>query len=158
ANQLPLLAVTEATSFLGLGLEGIVAGRKLRLGQAAFVLDNPPAELNQASLVVGEEGHLLAVFETQEKLRPDALVTIKALQAKGIECEILSGDSHARVAPIAQALGITQWHARQMPEQKLARIQTLQTQDNCVMAVGDGSNDAPVLGGADISVALTSGT
>lgn len=158
ANQLPLLAVTNATSFPGLGLEGTVAGRTLRLGQAAFVLDNPPAELNQASLVVGEEGRLLAVFATQEKLRPDALVTIKALQAKGIKCEILSGDSQARVEHVAQALGITQWHARQMPEQKLARIQALQAEGHRVMAVGDGSNDAPVLGGADISVALTSGT
>lgn len=158
ANTLPLLAVTQATSFPGLGLEGTVAGRKLRLGQAAFVLDEPPQELDQASLVVGEEGRLLAVFETEEKLRPDALITIKALQARGVECEILSGDTHARVERIAQALNIRHWRARQMPEDKLTHLQTLQNEGHCLMAVGDGSNDAPVLGGADISVALTSGT
>lgn len=158
ANQLPLLAVTEATSFPGLGLEGTVAGRKLRLGQAAFVLDDAPAELNQASLVVGEEGQLLAVFDTQEKLRPDALVTLRALQQRGIHCEILSGDSASRVESIASALGIERWQARQLPEQKLAHIQALQAEGRYVMAVGDGSNDAPVLGGADISIALTSGT
>src|SRR5699024_1360172 len=158
ANQLPLLAVSEATSFPGLGLEGTVAGRKLRLGQAAFVLDETPAKLNQASLVVGEEGRLLAVFDTQEKLRPDALVTLRALQQRGIHCEILSGDSASRVENIASALGIDHWHARQLPEQKLAHIQRLQAEGRYVMAVGDGSNDAPVLGGADISIALTSGT
>lgn len=158
ANELPLLAISNAMSFPGLGLEGTVAGRKLRLGQAAFVLNNPHPEFSQASLVIGEEGHLLATFNTEEKLRPDALVTIKALQQHNVECEIISGDSAERVEHIARLLGISQWQARQMPEQKLAHIQALQASGHCVMAVGDGSNDAPVLGGADISVALTSGT
>lgn len=158
ANELPLLAISDATSFPGLGLEGTVAGRTLRLGQAAFVLSEPHPELSQASLVIGEEGRLLATFDTEEKLRPDALITIHALQQHNVDCEIISGDSAERVARIAKRLGINQWQARQLPEQKLAHIQALQEQDHCVMAVGDGSNDAPVLGGADISVALTSGT
>lgn len=157
ANTLPLLAVTDAASFPGLGLEGTVAGRRLRLGQPAFVLHNHATAPDEASLVLGEEGVLLGAFHMDEKLRADALITINALKALGMECIILSGDTSTRVAHIAQQLGIKHWQGRQMPADKLTHLQALQTANQRVVMVGDGSNDAPVLAGADVSIALTSG-
>jgi Cu2+-exporting ATPase len=58
---------------------------------------------------------------------------------------------------VATRLHLDHWQGRQLPADKLARLKQLHTDGHCVLAVGDGSNDAPVLGGADISVALTSG-
>jgi Cu2+-exporting ATPase len=69
-----------------------------------------------------------------------------------------SGDSADRVAALAARLGIDDWHARQLPADKLALLQSLQAHGHHVLAVGDGSNDAPLLAAADVSAALASGT
>lgn len=157
ANAMPLLAVTDVTSVPGMGLEGRLAGRLLRLGQPRFALADASLADPDASLVLAEAGQLLASFRLDETARRDAGSTLNALQADGLACELLSGDSNARVAAMASQLQLTHWQGRQLPADKLARIQQLHTQGHCVLAVGDGSNDAPILGGADISVALTSG-
>lgn len=158
ANTLPLLAVTQVQSFPGLGLEGVVLGRKLRLGQARFALDaNVAASLGDAPLVLGEDGRLLASFNLDEKLRTDAILMVTQLKNDNLGCAILSGDSQPRVQKIAQQLGISRYLGRQLPEQKLHFIQALHQNGERVLVVGDGSNDAPVLAGADVSVALTGG-
>src|SRR5690606_15747344 len=68
-----------------------------------------------------------------------------------------SGDSSAAVARFSEALGIDDVHARQTPEQKLAFVRTLQAEGRRVAMVGDGLNDAPVLAGADVSLAVADG-
>lgn len=159
ANQQTIVAVDNAQAFLGLGIEGTVAGRVLRLGQARFALNDELAEqYSDASLVLGENGQLLASFHIDEKLRADAKSTVNYLRSQAISSQIISGDSESRVAHIAEQLGINTWYARQLPADKLAQLKQLQAQGHCVMVVGDGSNDAPILAGADVSVALSSGS
>lgn len=159
ANQQTIVAVDNAQAFLGLGIEGTVAGRVLRLGQARFALNDELAEqYSDASLVLGENGQLLASFHIDEKLRVDAKSTVNYLHSQAISSHIISGDSEPRVAHIAEQLGVNTWYARQLPADKLAQLKQLQAQGHCVMVVGDGSNDAPILAGADVSVALSSGS
>lgn len=157
ANSLPLLAVDDVQSFPGMGLEGTIQGRKLRLGQAGFVLTDASTELADAALVLGENGQLLASFNLQEQLRDDAASTLEALKKDAIHCELLSGDSRPRVEAISRQLGDIHWQERQQPADKLERLRWHQQQKHCVLAVGDGSNDAPVLAGADVSAALSAG-
>ncbi|MFY9178391.1 MAG: HAD-IC family P-type ATPase, partial [Venatoribacter sp.] len=158
ANHLPLLAVTQVKTTVGMGLEGTVAGRNLRLGQARFALnEQQAASQSDASLVLGENGQLLASFNMDEKLRNDAVLSLNQLANEGIGCTIVSGDSEPRVKKIAQQLGLSSWHSRQLPADKLSFIKAHHDKQECVLVVGDGSNDAPVLAGADVSVALTSG-
>lgn len=163
ANRLPLLAVDAAQSFPGMGLEGVVNGRALRLGQARFVLDDTAlshqdsTDIADSSLVLGENGHLLARFDMDERLRDDAYVTLTTLATHNISCELVSGDSLPRVERIATQLNSPPWHGRMQPAAKLEHLKQQRLQGMCVLAVGDGSNDAPVLAGADVSVALTSG-
>jgi Cu2+-exporting ATPase len=71
---------------------------------------------------------------------------------------ILSGDSADAVAHHAQVLGVDDWQADLGPEQKLAALQRLQQNGEVVAMVGDGINDAPVLAGAQVSIAMGSGT
>lgn len=156
ANTLPLLEARDVQVLPGLGLTGTVGGRSLHLGRADFALGE--AQQNAGEVVLAENHRPLASFRVEEQLRPDAARAVAAFQASGIECEIVSGDAGERVAATAAQLGISQWRARQLPADKLTRITELQQSGLRVMAVGDGSNDAPVLAGADVSVALASGT
>src|SRR5690606_11281845 len=96
-------------------------------------------------------------FRLSERLRPGALAAIEALREQDLEVSICSGDAPAKVAAIAARLGIEQWRARQLPADKLAWLAELRATGARVIAVGDGINDAPVLAGADVSIALVGG-
>ena len=80
-----------------------------------------------------------------------------ALRAQGERTEICSGDSDLAVSGLAGMLGVDEASARQSPEAKLAHVRTRQATGEVVAMVGDGINDAPVLAGADVSVALAEG-
>ena len=139
----------------GGGLEGIVAGCNYRLGSPAFAAGGAQGD-SDAVILAGERG-VVASFRLGERLRSGARDAVAALVADGIEVEIVSGDAPAKVAAVASRLGITQWRARQSPAAKLERLRELRAGGARVLAVGDGINDAPVLAGADVAVALTSG-
>jgi len=153
-----LPAVDGLRVLAGAGVEGRVAGRRLRLGRADFALDGTriPAGLEEATVLAGD-GRLLASFQLSERLRPGTRDALDALTADGLAVEIASGDAPGRVAAIAATLGIAHWSARQRPADKLSRLTALREAGARVIAVGDGINDAPVLAGADVAVALASG-
>ncbi|MGB6029782.1 MAG: HAD-IC family P-type ATPase, partial [Rhodanobacter sp.] len=108
--------------------------------------------------VLADQHGALARFGFQERPREDAAATLARLREDGIDVCMASGDSADRVAALATRLGIDDWHARQLPADKLALLQSLQADGHRVLAVGDGSNDAPLLAAADVSAALSSGT
>jgi Cu2+-exporting ATPase len=100
----------------------------------------------------------LVRFAVDDGLRDAARTTLAALRAQDVTLAIASGDDPARVSAVAGALGVDEWSARQSPADKLALLQAARAGGCVVLAVGDGSNDAPVLAGADVSAALASGT
>ena len=159
-QALPLHA-QSAHVHAGAGISGEVDGRELRLGRADFALvpgSQPvPSELAGALLLADAQG-AIAAFHLDEQPRVDARRTLDALRTDGIAVTIASGDSATRVAALAACLGIDDWHARQSPADKLERLQAARAHGHNTLAVGDGSNDAPVLAGADVSAALASGT
>jgi Cu2+-exporting ATPase len=137
------------------GIEAVVDGRTLRLGRPGFALApsgrGAPAGVDGALLLADPDG-ALAAFHVSEAPRAEAATTLQALRADGIATVLASGDTRARVAIIAGALGIARWAGRQSPADKLALLQAARTQGHVTLAVGDGSNDA------DVSAALASGT
>lgn len=157
-------AAEAVKSAPGLGLQGSVAGRTLRIGQPDFVAAGyggvPPG-------IPGNEGQWLLLGDTQQplawlvlhdRLRNDAPALLRACKSRGWKTVLLSGDSSPMVGEIAKQLGIEDAHGGMTPTDKLAYLQQLQADGRRVLMLGDGVNDAPVMAGADISVAMGSAT
>ncbi len=138
----------------GLGIQARMAGQQWRLGHAPFA----SGQADDGALWLGDGEHAAARFVISDSLRADAHDAVSACRALGLECELLSGDGETAVANAATALGMTRFAARRSPEQKLERIRQLQREGRVVLMVGDGINDAPVLGGADVSIAMHGAT
>ena len=157
---------TDLRPVPGRGIEGSVDGVLYRIGSAEFVGEAArdaagQIETGPASTLVflGDgEGRALAAFELRDSLRDDAAAVVEALREAGIATAIASGDRPRTVADIAGRLGIDDARGDLRPEDKLAWVRRLQAAGEKVALVGDGINDAPVLAGADVSVAMGAGT
>jgi Cu2+-exporting ATPase len=152
------LAVTGLRHVNGQGVEGEIDGVMYRLGSAAFT-GAAAHGLNGASQVMLSGGGVpLARFELADALRPDAAQVVAALQKRGKQVVLLSGDQQALAAQVGAQLGIAQVLGDRLPADKLAYVQQLQARGAVVAMVGDGVNDAAVLGAADVSFAMGSGS
>ncbi len=159
------LPVTDIAAVPGQGLQGCVNGERLRIGTRAFVLglndahDIPDhTESATQSVWLGSGSQLMARFEIAEHVRAEAPAALAALKAAGIKLAIASGDQPGPVRAAADRLGIDTWHARLAPTGKLELVREMQQAGQIVGMVGDGINDSPVLAGADVSVAIGTGT
>lgn len=141
----------------GAGIEGVVDGIHWRLGHAGFACNGKDDGALWLGCGDGDRVRGVARFGVQESARPEAAAAIAALRALGLRLHLSSGDAHDSVMRFGEALGISDVHARQSPEQKLAFVRSLQAEGRRVAMVGDGLNDAPVLAGADVSLALADG-
>ncbi|MFA5241494.1 MAG: heavy metal translocating P-type ATPase [Sulfuricella sp.] len=157
--------VTEAQNFPGKGVAGLISGHRYTLGNRLLsgltqAQQEPAMDVAAGATVVWlcDEVELLAAFELSDELRPDAITLIETLKTQGLGVSILSGDSNAAVQHFAARLGITEYRGAQRPEDKLAALKALQAGGGVVAMVGDGVNDAPVLAGADVSLAMGGGT
>ncbi len=144
----------------GHGIAGRIEGIDYRLGRAQWAAaDDARALADDDALWLGDGRRAFARFALDETLRADAHDALSDLRALGLQVEICSGDAHLRVQRFADALGVDHdaARARQTPEDKLAHVRTRQAAGDVVAMVGDGLNDAPVLAGADVSLALADG-
>ncbi|SDU49235.1 MULTISPECIES: heavy metal translocating P-type ATPase [Pseudomonas fluorescens group] len=158
------LAAEEVHSSPGLGLEGMVGERRLRIGQAQFAcalsgaaLPSMPDEAGQWLLLADTHGPL-AWLVLDDRLRDDAPALLAACKARGWRTLLLSGDSSPMVASVAAELGIDEARGGLRPDDKLQVLQQLHKEGRKVLMLGDGVNDVPVLAAADISVAMGSAT
>jgi P-type Cu+ transporter len=110
--------------------------------------------------VLAWDGVALAVFAVGDELKSDAAETIEKLKSAGITPWLLTGDSEDAAQSIAKQVGIESDHvfSGALPQGKLTKIRELQSQSHTVVMVGDGINDAAALVGADISIAMGTGT
>jgi Cu2+-exporting ATPase len=157
-------AADEVDSHPGLGLQGRVGERLLRIGQADFVCalsgQATPAISGEHGqwLLLGDEQGPLAWFVLDDRLREDAPQLIAAAKARHWRIMLLSGDSSPMVGEVARQLGIEDARGGLTPDAKLAVLRQLHAEGRRVLMLGDGVNDVPVLAAADISVAMGSAT
>jgi Cu+-exporting ATPase len=149
----------------GRGLSAKVEGRECLLGNEAlfkeFSVPLPdgiaPPEPGVTRLWMALDSIATGCFDARDALRNDATEAVAALRRAGLRVLMLTGDSAAAAAPIAQQAGISEIEAGLNPAGKLARIRALQKGGLRVAMVGDGINDAAALAQADAGIAMGTG-
>ena len=148
----------------GRGLQALDAqGQVWRLGAPAWVASETqmaqlPQSLHQgAQLAFGRPEGQVLLMQFGELLRADAGEALQQLHALGLSTCLLSGDAPERAEALAHQAGVQRAMGGASPEHKLAEVQRLQETGRCVLMVGDGINDAPVLARADASVVMGQG-
>ncbi len=163
------LAVPALTNFLaipGQGVEGVVGGRRLRLGNPGWFagLALPAKEITawqhaaKTVVILAENDRLLAVLAIADPLRETSRAAVLRIKAMGIRVVMLTGDNAATAAAIALAAGIDSFQANILPGDKAAAVNGLKNGEGLVAMVGDGINDAPALAAADVSFAMGAGS
>ncbi|MGW0821019.1 heavy metal translocating P-type ATPase [Streptomyces sp. NPDC002845] len=128
------------------GLDGL-AGERERMESAA-----------QTVIAVVRDERLLGLVAVADELKPDAAETVARLRTAGIEPVTLTGDNPRTAAAVAASVGVRDWRAGLLPDQKADAVRELQADGHRVLMVGDGINDAPALTQADIGIAIGAGT
>jgi Cu2+-exporting ATPase len=126
---------------------------RVRIGAPGFSADWHP-ELNKEAdynVILATPEQVIARFLVTDTLRPDVAETLHFLRQQGLEIIMLTGDQPHNARRVAEQLGISQYHAQCLPEDKLDWVKQTQ-QQHPVMMIGDGMNDGPVLAQADVSM------
>jgi len=145
----------------GQGVTAQVAGRVVTAGTGTLVTDAPRDLEGQGTATavhIGIDGAYAGTILLADTVRTSARGAIAELRRRGLRVMMITGDNERTAAAVAQELGIDEVRAGLLPEQKLAAIDAEHAQGRRLAMVGDGVNDAPALAGADVGIAMGSGT
>jgi Cu+-exporting ATPase len=148
----------------GKGIAGDVDGRKVLVGNAAFMQQEKVQIPNigqgrSGSLVfVAETDRFLGWVEVIDQARPEVRTVLNSLRTQGLKPVLLTGDREEAAASLSAEVGLEEWYAGLLPHEKVERLEAIQAEGIWVAMVGDGINDAPALATADLGIAVHSGT
>lgn len=161
---------TDVRAVPGVGVRGLVAGTDvaiLRSPDHGSGTDLPPeigaaidrlATAGKTLALVLHAGRVTGLLAFDDLPRPGASEAVRALREDGIRVIMATGDHERAARVVAEAVGIDEVHAGMTPDAKLGLIRELRSASHTVAFVGDGINDAPALAGADLGIAIGSGT
>ncbi|ACS40379.1 MULTISPECIES: heavy metal translocating P-type ATPase [Methylobacteriaceae] len=165
-----LAPVADFDSPTGKGALGTVEGRRVALGNAAFLREQGVEVSTYAAeaddlrrdgataifaAVDGRVAGVIAIADPVKVTTPEALA---ALRAEGIRVVMLTGDNRTTAEAVARRLGIEEVEAEVLPDQKAAVVERHKAAGQVVAMAGDGVNDAPALAAADVGIAMGTGT
>ena len=164
-------AVSDFQNLVGKGIEGIIGGKKYFLGNEKYITENAVhvadeikekiSTLKDKAFTISyliENNAVIGFLCFTDKLKPTAKKAVEFLHSKNIEIIMLTGDNEATARAVANELGIKNYQANCLPEDKINKIKELQKKGKIVAMTGDGINDAPALAQADIGIAMGTGT
>jgi Cu+-exporting ATPase len=168
------IALTEPDDFRstgGLGVQGRVSGRLVSVGSQEYleslgVSDSTDefdgsiwaANKSLTMVFVAVDGKLAGLVVLADQIKPDALEAVKRLEADNVRVVMLTGDRQEVAAKVAKELGIEEFEAQVLPQQKAEVVKQLKSKGRIVAMAGDGINDAPALAAADVGIAMGTGT
>ncbi|WP_353571297.1 heavy metal translocating P-type ATPase [Candidatus Albibeggiatoa sp. nov. BB20] len=167
-RELSVQPIDSSSYALGYGIQVMSGGKLIRVGSYRFMeiekVDIPYQtvnsilqacrEHNYALVMVSVDDELIGAIELHTALRPETPQLIQSLQEKDLDIYIFSGDHERPTQKLAEQLGVNNYFAELLPEQKAERIEQLKAEGKKVCFIGDGVNDSIGLKAADVSISL----
>jgi Cu+-exporting ATPase len=165
-HGLQLSRPEEVHSVSGKGIQGVVDGKRVAVGNIALMSEIGATKsglgygmvAGGTPIFVAIDGKYVGNLAVVDRLKDSARDAIRDLKAQGIRIVMLTGDKKEVAVEIAERLGIDEFEAEVLPEGKLEIIRKLQGQGRVVAMAGDGINDAPALAQANVGIAMGTGT
>jgi len=169
-KNLELSSAAEFNAIPGQGVETLVEGKKLLLGNLRLIKDRGLAlnglekeadrlrEKGNTVMFLGLDGRVVGIIALADTLKPNAREALQELHKMGVEVVMLTGDNRRTAEAIAREVGIDRALAEVLPEHKAQEVKKEQAAGGVVAMVGDGINDAPALAQADVGIAIGTGT
>jgi Cu+-exporting ATPase len=173
ANSLALRPQSSFQTVPGKGVVGEVDAHRVLVGSVAMLAEDGVeasalASLESAAEALRREGHTVALVAVDGKLagllgiadaiKPTSFEAIRELMRDGIQVAMITGDNRTTAQAVARKLGLAEFYADVLPEQKNRVVRERQEQGRVVAMAGDGINDAPALAQADVGIAMATGT
>jgi len=164
------IKTTDFQSLTGRGIQGVVDGHKVALGNQQLLDDfgvdakdvlSEAEQLRQDGQTVmflAADGKVIGLLGVADPIKESTPEAIRSLEQEGVHVVMLTGDNRTTALAVAKKLGIEQVEAGVLPERKNEVVKRLQKEGHIVAMAGDGINDAPALAQADIGIAMGTGT
>jgi Cu2+-exporting ATPase len=166
-----ILKADSFSSVTGKGVEGKINGKKVGIGNAKMMQYAEAilsSEMEKEAATYQKQGKTVSFLAIDsevvgfvvigDKIKQTSAKAIKALQNKGIDVIMLTGDNHDTAQAVANELNLEDFKAGMLPEDKLQEVEKLQQEGKVVAMAGDGINDAPALAKSDVGIAMGTGT
>jgi P-type Cu2+ transporter len=160
--------VEHFTSLPGKGAEGRVEGKAIKVVSPGYLHEQnigmtdtrvePLQAQGKTVVFVLVDGTLQGAIALADIVRPEAKPAIDALKALNIRCLMLTGDNNATARWVSDQVGLDEYFAEVLPQDKAAKVKEVQSRGGLVAMTGDGVNDAPALAQADVGIAIGAGS
>ena len=170
-EQIALRDVTDFQSTTGGGVSAKLDGRRVLVGKEKFLADSSVTLSNelkrqadrlqeqaQTTVWIALDGHAVGVLGIADPIKPTTRTAIRALHDMGLKIIMCTGDNRRTAESVARELGIDEFRAEVMPDEKIEIVKRLKASGAIVAMAGDGINDAPALAAADVGIAMGTGT
>jgi Cu+-exporting ATPase len=170
-KKIELRDVTDFQSVTGGGVSGKVEGKAILVGKEKFLADSNvrfPEKLTkearrlqekaETTVWIAVNGDAVGVLGIADPIKPTTKEAVRELHAMGLKIIMCTGDNKRTAESVARELGIDEFKAEVMPDEKIEIVRKLKSEGAIVAMAGDGINDAPALAAADVGIAMGTGT
>jgi Cu2+-exporting ATPase len=168
ADEKNFYSVENFRAIPGKGAEGLINGKNVKVVSPGYLKENKIEFTSNELDEISSKGKTIVFILIDNKpygaialadiIRPESKKAISDLKAMGIKSMMLTGDNKQVAGDVSEQLGLDEYFAEVLPDQKAAKVKEVQSRGLIVAMVGDGINDAPALAQADVGIAIGAGT